>query len=42
LLVPCTYLILEDLKSLFDWWWRGLRGKQISAEAVAEVQEVTS
>tara|TARA_B100000212_G_scaffold342591_1_gene330970 strand:- start:1835 stop:5065 length:3231 start_codon:yes stop_codon:yes gene_type:complete len=42
LLVPCTYLILEDLKSLFDWWWRGLRGKQISAEAVAEVQKVTS
>ncbi len=42
LLVPCTYLILEDLKSLFDWWWRGLRGKQMSAEAVAEVQEITS
>ena len=42
LLVPCTYLILEDFKSLFAWWWRGLRGKQTSAEAVAEVQEVAS
>ena len=42
LLVPCTYLILEDFKSLFAWWWRGLRGKQRSTKAVAEVQEVAS
>jgi multidrug efflux pump subunit AcrB len=42
LLVPCTYLILEDFKSLFAWWWRGLRGKRTSAEEEVEVQKVTS
>jgi len=24
LLVPCAYLILEDVKKVFAWWWRGL------------------
>lgn len=27
LLVPCFYLILEDFKSVFAWWWRGLLGR---------------
>ncbi len=42
LLVPCTYLILEDFKSLFAWWWRGLRGKQKPVEEVVDVQKVAS
>jgi len=25
LLVPCSYLILEDYKSFVSWWWRGIR-----------------
>ncbi len=40
LLVPCAYLILEDIKSVAAWWWRGLRGKPKPIEGVKDTREV--
>ncbi len=37
LLVPCAYLILEDLKAVFTWWLRGIRRKPVPLkEIIAE------
>ena len=35
LLVPCSYLILEDYKRFFAWWWRGIRRLPKESEAPA-------
>ena len=32
ILVPCAYLILEDIQHAFSWWWRGFTGKAPKAE----------
>lgn len=39
LLVPCAYLILEDLKRVFGWWWRGLWRLPEPAQESATPQE---
>ena len=35
LLVPCSYLILEDFKRFCAWWWRGIRRLPKESEAPA-------
>ncbi len=35
LLVPCSYLILEDYKRFFAWWWHGIRRLPKESEAPA-------
>jgi multidrug efflux pump subunit AcrB len=37
LLVPCSYLILEDYKRFFVWWWRGIR--RLPKESKPQVSE---
>lgn len=40
LLVPCSYLILEDYKRFFVWWWRGIR--RLPKESKTQVSETAA